>query len=89
MNSNQRKVLASMSFAIISIFIFPPYVVYGRGPLAGQLMSNGYAFILDMDSISVGSSWGQMEVNLPLLITQWAGVIILGIIGLLFFKEKT
>jgi hypothetical protein len=89
MNSNQKKVLAAMAFVILSMFIFPPYVVYGRGSLAGQLMSSGYTFILDMENISLGSSWGQMEVNLPLLIVQWVGVIILGIIGMLFFKEKT
>ena len=74
MNKNQRLVLIGVSVLVAIMIIFPPFqsmVVRG--------MHLGYSFILDPPG-------GYSSVNVPLLVVQIFGVIIIG--GILFLVEK-
>jgi hypothetical protein len=82
MNQKQRKVLFIMAAFIILMFWFPPYVM--RGIFSGNQIESGYGFIFALPSHTLAYS----TVNVPLLLAQIFGVLLVGGIIWLALKDK-
>jgi len=80
MNQKQRKVLFIMAAFIILMFWFPPYMM--RAALSGKQVGSGYGFIFTLPS----SSFIYSTVNVPLLLAQIFGVLVVG--GIIWFALK-
>ena len=82
MNENQRKILIG-AIAVIALMLFlPPF--YWRAP-AGNTFNLGYGLIFNPP---VREGWGAGSVDIGLLVTQWAAVLIVGAIAFFLFKGK-
>jgi hypothetical protein len=80
MNQKQRIVLLIMAALIILFFLFPPYVM--RGKLSGHQIESGFGFIFALPS----RVYAYSTVNVPLLLAQIFGVLVVG--GIIWFVLK-
>lgn len=75
MNDMQRKSLIAVGAVVLAMLLYPPYRVYGGGD---YLAAAGYALIFALPF--------RATVDVPTLLTQWLGVLILGGIAFLLLK---
>lgn len=71
MNNKQQKIAKACAWAMALMLLFPPTV--------SGVVSSGFNFIFNL-----GGSYSRMDV--PQLMTQWLGVILIG--GILFYLAK-
>lgn len=80
MNKNQRTVAVVVASIMLTMLLFPPFEAirqYGK-------FSLGYSFILMPPEFL-----GDGTVNIGLLLMEWVMVIVGGVMGWVFFKDKT
>lgn len=64
------------------MLLYPPF--YWRAP-AGNTFNLGYGLIV---SPPIREGWGAGSVDIGLLLTQWAAVLIVAAIAFFLFKDK-
>lgn len=79
MNLYQKRVLLAVLAIIAAMFVYPPFQVIANN---GMTFNMGYDWIFD--SPKRGSIIA--NVNVPMLLIQWVGVLIVG--GIAFFLAK-
>ena len=88
MNRRQRIVLFIMAGSIILTFLFPPCLIYTR---SGHRVASGYGFILDLPESYSGRGgliYVVSTVNVPLLLAQIIGILVVGGIIWIALKEQ-
>lgn len=81
MNSKQQKLLIGMIAVIMLMALFPPFRFIGEN---GVILNAGYGFVFFPPTL--GSFVAQVHVGM--LLTQWVGVLIVGGLAFLLFREK-
>ena len=82
MNENQKKVLIAVVAAIGLMLLYPPF----HASLPNGVTKNlGYSWIFEPPLGGVFGSTGTVDV--AMLFTQWAGVLIVGTIAFFLFKK--
>ena len=81
-NKKQRYVLIGMMILITGMLLYPPYRLEFEG-----FSASGYAWLFKLPRIDVGIRVAA-SVDIGLLFAQWIGVLLVGAIGFLLFKEK-
>ena len=81
MNKKQKWVLIAVALVILVMLLFPPFSYH---PAARVQFNNGYHFILNPPSIHNNGFFDC--VNVPLMLAQWVGVLIIG--AILFFIAR-
>lgn len=76
MSQNQKRILMAVLAIVAAMLVFPPFQVINSN---GMAFNMGYGWIFD--SPKRGSITA--NVNIPMLLTQWVGVLIVG--GIAFF----
>jgi len=84
-NKKQRYVLTGMMTLIAGMLLYPPYRVEYRGIFTGI---SGYAWLFNLPGSDGSTPLIAATVDIGLLFAQWVGVLLLGVIGFLLFKEK-
>ncbi len=84
LNMKQRYVLIGAMILIIAMLLYPPYRLEYRDFVSIR----GYAWIFDLPEVNGDTMRLSAAVDVGLLIAQWIGVVLVGTIGLLLFKEK-
>lgn len=74
MNKKQQTILMVTAILVTAMLLFPPYTYRS----VANTYSTGYGFIFDLSR--------NAAVNIPLLLTQWLGVLIVGAIAFLITK---
>lgn len=82
MNEKQKKVLIGVMAVVAMMLLCPPF--YWRAP-AGNTFNLGYGLILNPP---VREGFGVGTVDISLLVTQWAAVLLVGAIAFFLFKDK-
>ncbi len=83
MNKNQRSLCVVLISIIIAMGIYPPfYCMYA----AGVVENSGYGWIFHPPSLHGGVV---ASVDTTMLITQWIGTVIVGVIGCLLLKNNS
>jgi hypothetical protein len=87
-NKKQKAVLITVMVLVAGIMFIPPFQLNGEhlgyGPIVGDIYPKGA--IYDREGYPLYRVTG--GVNVPLLITQWVGVLVVGGAGLLLFKDR-
>lgn len=83
MNEKQKKVLIVVIAAIGLMLVYPPF--HARGPY-GITKNLGYSWILKPPMDSGYGSAG--TVDIAMLFTQWAGVLIVGAVAFFLSKDR-
>lgn len=77
MNENQKKILIAVAAFVIGMLLYPPcYTATGSGR-----RFSGYSWIFDRPIYCE-------TVDVVLLVVQWLGVLIVGGIAFVLFKNK-
>ncbi len=84
LNVKQRYVLIGAMVLITGMLLYPPYLLVYRDFVS----ISGYAWIFNLPQINGDTMRIAAAVDIGLLIAQWIGVMLVGTIGLLLFKEK-
>lgn len=79
MSQNQKRILMVVLAIVAAMFVYPPFQVINNN---GMAFNMGYGWIFD--SPKRGSIIA--NVNVPMLLIQWVGVLIVG--GIAFFLAK-
>jgi len=78
MNKKQKAVLIVVAVVILIMLLYPPYIHIDDGKIIGR---HHYDWIFER--------WaGGYIVNIPLLLTQWLGLLIIGAIAFFILKDK-
>lgn len=80
MNQNQKRILIAVLAIVAAMFVYPPFQIVANN---GTVFNMGYGWIFD--SPKRGSVIA--NVNVPMLLIQWIGVLIVG--GIAFFIAKS
>jgi len=79
MNQKQKVVLLCTAAAVVIMILFPPYVVMNSRQV---VVKAGYGFLLDLPSYIpknvIGRSRSHATVNVPTLLVQILGALIVG-----------
>ena len=79
MNKRQKIVIVVMISLILFTFLFPPF--YYQSMTAGIHWNSGYHFIFNPPHI-------ECTVNIGMLFAEWVGILLVGSLFWLLFKEK-
>ena len=78
MNEKQKIVLIIVAVIVLAMLLYPPFhIIVSEGGVLGR----GYGWIFNPPH-------HRAVVNTGLLLTQWIGMLIVGIIAYLFFKDN-
>jgi len=77
MNEKQKIVLVIVAVVVLAMLLYPPFHIVRDIGVGGW----GYSWIFNPPHF-------RATVNTGLLLTQWIGVLIVGIIAYLFFKDN-
>lgn len=80
MSQNQKRILIAVLALVAAMFVYPPFQIIANN---GTAFNMGYGWIFD--SPKRGSIIA--NVNVPMLLIQWVGVLIVG--GIAFFLAKS
>lgn len=90
MNTMQRGILSFAAMVVAIMLLFPPFRFYLGVEGSGRETNIGYSFILKPPVLESPLREGEYpvvsNVNWPLLLTQWAGVMLVA--GLLCLATK-
>lgn len=79
MSQNQKRILMAVLAIVAAMFVYPPFQVINNN---GMAFNMGYGWIFDSPKrVSMVAN-----VNVPMLLIQWVGVLIVG--GIAFFLAK-
>lgn len=81
MNEDQRRLVLVIIVIVAFMLVLPPYHQVLDN---GRVLNAGYSWIIQPPPISPGSSIRIATVNIPMLLTQWLGVLIIG--GLAYLR---
>ena len=79
MNERQRTILVVVGVIIALMLFFPPYTVVAGSP--GRVIESGYTLILNLPR---GAT-----VDIGMLLVQWLGVVVVGVIALFLSKNRS
>jgi hypothetical protein len=77
MNDHQRKLLIAVATTVVAMLLFPPFRVVGLAVGRSLSVTAGYS--------ARPNEWASVDVGL--LLTQWAAVLIVGAIAYFLFKK--
>ena len=77
MNQKQKAICICAILVVVGTAAYPPFILHGR---EGVVISLGYAWAL------VPPESGMLDT--ALLLTEWVGTLIVGVIALLLFKDR-
>lgn len=80
MNGSQRITLIVVMAAIIITLLFPPFLFENS---SGGRIASAYGFLFNPPKLRIITGF----VNVPLLLTQWLGILICGVITLLLQRK--
>lgn len=81
MTKFQRTILLVMAIMISAMFLYPPFTYTSD---RGTIISLGYSWIFEPPVVGL-SAMGSF-INIPMLLIQWAAVIIVG--GIVFLAAS-
>ena len=82
MSKKQKNILVGVIIMIVAMLVYPPFQYTGEG---GIVTNMGYDWIYDPPHY-LGRYNAQAIVNVPVLLVQWLGVILVG--GLVLYLAK-
>lgn len=82
MNKNQKAVLIAMIAVIVMMLLYPPFHLHYKN---GVVLNMGYGWIFEPPKRGVIEA----TVNVPMLLVQWMGVLLVGGLGLFLTKDST
>ena len=82
-NKYQKIILLAMAALIILTFIFPPFLHEQNA------VSMGYGNIFIGQPRFAGGRTGLLTVNVALLLAEWFGIVLIGIIAMMLSLNNT
>lgn len=85
MSKRQNNLLVGVIIFILAMLVYPPFQYTGQN---GLVTNMGYGWIFD-PPMYFGRDNQQATINVPVLLVQWLGVILVGGLGFYLAKEPS